>query len=1611
MAFYVYVSDQCMVDAQRHGQVQLVQSLCEKIQKNQHLTGFGSTSNGILKKQLGKHFRLIAFQAKFQEDDLVIFLRVWGRGSKEYDEFLKKHDDEKYQRRLVPFDEGQIRKIYEDLSRSQPAPPLPELDEDERSWLDVFSAKPCGGLDEEEIERDLFILEAEAWVKAISTDDMKKRLHSFSVMFEHLKLNELASSHSMSDAHVYWNASNKVGFLYLYFPEWHRLLLLLPLTEQGDAQEIFEKRLAREFSGIAATRENLYRKAARAYPHIITMDERFWQAIEENTVANMALSPEESVLLDEIRKPDVASRYPLFINGRAGSGKSTMLQYLAADYLEHALSEKTRLSFLYTTCSEGLLDLARQTVQKLLTSNYKKLLKSWHRGQEASEQEIQAIVERSFFSFQQYLLCLLLPEDWERFSGTIRTKYIGFPEFRKLWNEQFSKRPDARQFTPELAWHVIRTYIKGRCFIQDEDFSPEEFQSLSRGESESVTAQTYQLVYDKVWNSWYRPLCKEKGYWDDQDLAVCALNSPGIEQTSFAAIFCDEAQDFTPLELEVIFLSSVYSRRRLQKNDLSRVPFVFAGDPMQTLNPTGFRWESVKASFHERFRAIWGIKPNIHFRELGFSYRSNPGIVHFCNLIQLLRGTLLSHQGVQPQEAWRLEERVQIFYFPLEDDSTKEHVLRLGMVRIVPCEQNGESNYAKTDDVLKKLNQDAQGEDEIFQDVLSPIAAKGLEFDSVVLYRLAESVPAAFFRFMEQQGEQEEPEQRLALEYFFNRLYVAASRAKKNLFIVESREIFEGKRNFWKYLMDPDLVESILSRNPDPKSWENRIQYLVPGAEENWVHEWVDPLQRASQYAEEGRRTRDAYLMRQAALWFDNAEKASDAQRCRAEAEEFEGKLEKAGIRYRDNGMPADAFRCFWQGRHFKLLLELAARHSQFSTKLESRAAAFLVLDSTIDISFLQELQALMKNEAWFLNARQDVTWPYVFREMLARIVKMKNQDMAVLSQVYEIFRFLDAGGLPMKAGDMAKLAFGCERYEDCILIHQKHRLPETREYRISRARTTRFPENLVWWGLEKEHEEVIAAWSKGVSKDKDIIDQTRITTQEQREYAPFQYLLDAFVETSNLRLSLKYFHQIPSKELIKHVKRISRVLSDAVDRKEKGVIYAATALIIRALISAPSRSELRYEEKYKMLYDFISGKIHIAKQNKNSEICKFLDESFKKIHSAETLQVMGKKFREQHLKIFISQFYFLLKKQKKRDQNEIKKLQKQSGGDTREGVEYKETEYVDIELYFICNDIMKYCINFGSDEVTNVLLNFLIYNLVIKQEWISLIYFYSLIVLPKNIIDQKVLKQCPVWMQNFLSNELILSKLREKKSYLVKQLVNELSSPIYTLQGVRDDENLWKEFLKKLISTEVYSSVDIADFQDHSIMRLCSILERSNEYLQAREYCLERFMYLEKEIVYCCEQWVKICEKINNENQGDSRHSLDDAKKFLDSTREHVKRVKNKLNEIEHRPVSLFRESTVPRSRLGLAERFDFSFQHLRVTVFRRYKRVRIEQPDDFEVVVLNWERGELLRGEQFIAPITAKSRSMEKEWVLQDWDLTIRLSSEGLQLKQQNKEVQVLL
>lgn len=1138
MAVYAHVTDACQADALAHGQTRFVEHVRDHIVATQSLVGFDPLRpTRFIKKGLGKSFRLIGYRAQFGDDELVLLVRTLAKGGKEYAAFLGSLDtaEDWLEREYLP-DREILAAIYGDLTRTEPVEPLPELDDEERAWLQqVFRDKPK--------DDDLIVLETDVWVKRIRNPASREFLVLYHEAVESIDL-RAARADANHGCDVAWDARRRVGVIYSYRPELRRLLLLEPVRPP-EAEAAIAAHSAR-LQDVAQRGHDLARLAGRAYPYLMVLEQDLWLRIEKDEESNLALSPEEAELLESIRRPDGpdAIGLPLFINGRAGSGKSTMLQYLGADYLEFALRKSTRTRPIYMTSSGDLLERARQTVRGLLTVHHERLLDA-----SLDEASIDAALADSFVVFHDYLYSLLEPADRALFPAAKRVTYA---VFRQWWAADFARRPEAKRITVDLAWHTIRSYIKGIRSTQEDDLDPEEFRALPR-KRRSVSPEMYDQIYKLVWEGWYKRLCEEHGLWDDQDLAAGVLAAGKARTAGFAAVLCDEAQDFTPLELEIIFQLSLYSQRSLRPEQLRRIPIAFAGDPLQTINPTGFRWDAVQADFHAKYSAV--LDPNrsqdvaISYRELRFNYRSNPGIVHFCNLIQLIRSAVLDRQDVAPQDAWWVDEPTQTVWFAADDGVTAQQLqARPELIKLVNCEEGEESSFAENDVILKALGAEA---DNIFRNVLGPTRAKGLEFPTVVLYRFSDRAPANFARVIA--GDVplgDDPEAQLPYEYFFNRLYVAASRARAQLVVVDSGDAF---RDFWRFATDAELVDRWMRRLKDPPVWRDSINYLVRGRAESWTGERIDPLEQATEFAEQGRRTRDPYLMRQASLAFRDAKRLIEAGRCLAEALQFEGKLTEAGQRYQDLGLLEDAYRCYWDASAFDSLGRLSS-DPQLGSRLESRAADFMAHPRDLNATFLDEVTQAAASLAWRREVLRSPTWTMVLRTVLDALARGKPSDDPGARKAYDALKQLQGEGLDLPMAQLAALAYAVGEYSDAVGFWDSARADTDRdEYRRAKAYTAPFPENLTWLGRLKAHRDVVAQWREHIGTSQKPVPLDEATTR---------YVIDAALEQGDVELACEMLERRPDEA------RIGRLLKEASRLGKAEVVSRAVLLAVRQMVS-----------------------------------------------------------------------------------------------------------------------------------------------------------------------------------------------------------------------------------------------------------------------------------------------------------------------------------------------------------------------------------------------------------------------------------------------------------
>lgn len=1118
MKYISFITDNCRETAKRYGLLSEIEGLAKKIEQDQSVQCWNMFPTPYMSKGLGRSFRIVSAKQPFDEETIVIsFLQCFARGGDgEYDRFCR--NPGQICDRYLPQAE-ELKKHL--LCRVGPLPSGPQKMSDTEEHYLYDSILSYG-------DSDITIYETPEWAEIINTpniSDMKIRYYDC--------LRDLVDSKKGYEGQTLKDdARNGVRILYRHFPFLNSLLLIAPL-KIGDkkAYDSYAHKYQKVLEGEISS-EELLKLSRRSYPAFVLADESMWGLIQKNEVGNIALSPEESKILDDVSRKNGEKLFPLFINGRPGSGKSTILQYLFAEYLCMHLRKDATLRLpappLYLTYSEQLLNSAKKSIQTILKCNTKLALESFEVDSET--------LTHCFGVFHKFLHALLPAAVQGRFD--FRNK-IDFPHFRKLWDARRRTHPssDVRKLSPELAWHVLRTYIKGMHYDSSDEFDADSYNELPR-EQKTVSQNTFEQIYQNVWEGWYKNYCTENRLWDDQDLVFAVLNEPGLDISQYPAIFCDEAQDFSKLELDLILRLSLYSQRSLPPQALKSIPFAFAGDPFQTLNPTGFEWGSLKANFHEKI--VQGLDKSSHARldfndqELSYNYRSTKHIVGLCNLLQLLRGILFDLKDLKPQRTWFDADASMPVFFNIKDPLCEQKLReQTELVIILPCQEGEEEEYVSEDPFLKNLM------DAGVSNFLSPMRAKGLEFSRVVLYKFGskahESYPELFSPLMTGKSHGGSMNTTLPLKYFMNRLYVGASRAKNRLIIVDDDKGIESLWDRDDLKSEEQLLGKYISKTLN--EWTpDMINYVHSGRAESWSEDRDDPLKIAEDFRDSGRAERDPYKLKLAETNYMRANSPALAKLCRAERFELEDNYSAAGELYLELNQSDQALRCLWRAGRFELISKTAG----FAQSMEHRAASFMMGEkSEIECDkFLQFLCDQLESDRKF-KILTDASWIPVLDKTMEAVSNFACGSLKL--SLFNKLKMLDMEGLSSSRKDSyAQLAFSVDDYKTALSIWES--LPEatrkTKEYSKAKAYTAEYPDNLRWLREIGDNLEIIRQWRQ--HKERKVADNyAEILTNAMIEEDDRPSLVDLLDKYSVLESIRKFYALLKKKNDMELLEKI----------------------------------------------------------------------------------------------------------------------------------------------------------------------------------------------------------------------------------------------------------------------------------------------------------------------------------------------------------------------------------------------------------------------------------------------------------------------------------------
>lgn len=826
----------------------------------------------------------------------------------------------------------------------------------------------------------------------------------------------------------------------------------------------------------------------RCYPDYLVYDQESWRAIEKESQSNLALSPEERAVLSGVAlRSSPPQPMPLFVDGPAGSGKSTMLMHVFAAYCDRKNSNpKLEGTPLFLTVSQALLNTAQEGVERLLSTNAKYLM-----SRNATPVLSNLQIADCFKPFRRFVLELLADSDRGKFPSD---KEITFARFKRLFNGTPAAGEEGLQnqlprragIGPELCWHAIRTIIKGRD--PDRVVDPNSYPDLQR-DDRVLVPDTFKFIYENIWERWYQPrVCELGGYWDDQDVVRAVLNAPQSPPPRYPAIFCDEAQDFTRLDLRLILQLWAMSPYDASLVRPLSVPFMFAGDPLQTLSPTGFRWDALKSAFHDEI--LRGIDPQektqlqISFVPLRQNYRSSRPIVRLLNLVQAWRARLFDLKYIHPQRAWGTAQGLEPQKLVLGQDISHEALANqiVNTPVIIPAEEGEERAFIEKNSDLKAalgINPTASF-NTVPKNIYTAASIKGLEFERVVLYRFGDAADPKMWQLLEGKAE----ERPVAEEYFFNKLYVAASRATKQMIIIDTKE---GDQRLWQRMEDISPIEHLADQ-----SWP---EFILPlpirsgGSETIAEFHNENPLNIADELRTKGMSQRNAEHLQKAAQYFRSIDMRREALICQAFALKFDSDwleagrtFEELGKEYPESEGDIEALSCYWQGGCDRDLVRLPFPRLRSGHGEKFAVATFLCSppnDTAAIRQLNQDLEPWLSGEQCSVNEPQ---WRRLIDQYHERLRSLPPTDLdqAAWQACGRILNYFVQRGRLEAADAAGRCFFAANLYSQAVQAWRISVSPNNQaSYFRAQASQLSYPADLEYWEKAGDYGRVVEEWRK----------------------------------------------------------------------------------------------------------------------------------------------------------------------------------------------------------------------------------------------------------------------------------------------------------------------------------------------------------------------------------------------------------------------------------------------------------------------------------------------------------------------------------------------------
>ena len=417
---------------------------------------------------------------------------------------------------------------------------------------------------------------------------------------------------------------------------------------------------------------------------------------------------------------------PLIIIGSAGSGKTALT-------LEKAKTLQGRI--LYTTLSAFLVENSQSLYYAFDYENEKQ--------------------EVDFMSFNELLSTIEVPKG----------KEIDFRVFEQwAWRfKQSHKIKDAYKLYEEFKG-VITGTIVDKPYLSEDDY-------LNLGIKQSIfLASERPAVYDLFTR--YLEYLDEGAYFDSNILAYQYLEK-AEQQYDFVVI--DEVQDITNVQLFLILKTLVNSTN-----------FILCGDSNQIVHPNFFSWTNVKSLFYKQ-----ELQGNI-IRVLATNYRNTPEVTQIANQLLLVKNARFG--SIDKESTYLVKPNSQ----------HKGEVTFFENKSKVKQDLNKRTKRSAKFAVVVMRNEDKDAARKFFDSPLlfSIHEVKGLEYENVILFNIISAHDKEFRELTTGVSKKDLKTEEInysraknksdksldEYKFYVNSLYVAMTRAVKNLYVIETNK-------------------------------------------------------------------------------------------------------------------------------------------------------------------------------------------------------------------------------------------------------------------------------------------------------------------------------------------------------------------------------------------------------------------------------------------------------------------------------------------------------------------------------------------------------------------------------------------------------------------------------------------------------------------------------------------------------------------------------------------------------------------------------------------------------------------------------------------------------